>query len=100
MLRLDEHGIWDHTHIRPIYLEKAEPLICDTDDKKNKAYIRAINSFSECLKAGTYDKEPACLKAIADAREYRNIRLEYSAELEKEIYDHVDKAVRLEDIMN
>lgn len=100
VLTLDEHGIWDHTHIRPIYLEKAEPLICDTDDKKNKAYIRAINSFSECLKAGTYDKEPACLKAIADAQEYRNIRLEYSAELEKEIYDRVDKAVRLEDIMN
>lgn len=100
VLMLDEHGIWNHTHIRPIYLEKAEPLICDTDDKKNKAYIRAINSFSECLKAGTYDKEPACLKAIADAREYRNIRLEYSVELEKEIYDRVDKAVRLEDIMN
>lgn len=100
VLTLDEHGIWNHTHIRPIYLEKAEPLIRDTDDKKNKAYIRAINSFSECLKAGTYDKEPACLKAIADAREYRNIRLEYSVELEKEIYDRVDKAVRLEDIMN
>lgn len=100
VLTLDKHGMWDHTHIRPIYLEKAEPLICDTDDKKESAYIRAINSFSECLKAGLNDEEPACLKAIADAREYRDIRIECAAEFEKQIFNHVDKAVRLEDIMN
>lgn len=100
VLALDNHGMWDHTHIRPIYLEKAEPLICDTDDKKDRAYIRAINSFSECLKVGLDDEEPACLKAIADAREYRDICIECAAETEKQIFDHVDKAVRLTDIMN
>lgn len=100
VLTLDKNGMWDHTHIRPIYLEKAEPLICGTDDKKESAYIRAINSFSECLKAGMNDEEPACLKAIADAREYRDICVECAAETEKQIFDHVDKAVRLTDIMN
>lgn len=100
VLTLDENGMWDHTHIRPIYLEKAEPLICDTGDKKESAYIRAINSFSECLKAGLNDEEPACIKAIADAREYRDIRIECAAEFEKQIFNHVDKAVRLTDIMN
>ncbi len=100
VLMLDKHGMWDHTHIRPIYLEKAEPLICDTDDKKDRTYIKAINSFSDCLKAGLSEEEPACLKAIADAREYRDIYLEYSAELEKQVYNDVDTAVRLEDIMN
>lgn len=100
VLTLDKHGMWDHSHIRPIYLEKAEPLICGTDDKKESAYIRAINSFSECLKAGSDDEEPACLKAIADARKYRNVCLECAAEFEKQIFGHVDKAIRLTDIIN
>lgn len=100
VLFLDKYGTWQHKHIRPIYLDKAEPLICNTDDKKDRAYIKAINSFSDCLKAGLSEEEPACLNAIEDAREYRDICLEYSIELEKQVYNDVDKAVRLEDIMN
>lgn len=100
VLFLGKYGTWQHKHIRPIYLDKAEPLICDTDDKKDRAYIKAINSFSNCLKAGLSEEEPACLNAIADACEYRDICLEYSAEFEKQIYNDVDTAVRLEDIMN
>ena len=74
---LTEDGIWDHDHIAPMYLEKAD-YRCEGDDEKARAEMRAAESLTNYLikqSENAPDLDVYAEKAIKCAQRYRDIYL-------------------------
>ncbi len=100
---LTEQGVWMHEHINPIFLEVETPKY-KTDNKKDKAYIRAMEFFFEYWERRNKDSKYNNLKeyekrVIESARAYRDICLEAQAEEEKRKNGIVDRAKTVEDLI-
>lgn len=100
---LTEQGIWVHEHVNPLYLE-VERYPWHEGDRKSEAYWQAMESFSDYWKETVLTGEEDLqrwygVRAIACAKEYRDICLQSRMEEEKQKNKRVDRAETIDDII-
>lgn len=101
---LSDYGRWSHEHINPLYLEigvKPE----NVTDEREKAYVRAMEAFSEYWRysitdAKTEEKTAALEKAaVQTAKAYRDVCREYDAQNMIQMFGVDESAETIGDIM-
>ena len=101
---LSDYGRWTHNHINPLYLEigvKPE----NVTDEREKAYVRAMEAFSEYWRysitdAKTEDKTAALEKAaVQTEKAYRDVCRKYDAQKMIHRFGVDESAETIDDIM-